>query len=110
MGSLLAGLRERIFSPETAQARLKSQERTHIDKAGLAVIVFKGWKSFAPTVLMKQLKAHGCFMAMGDKRPVVIDQTGNVHALNSAEQHGFHSRGKPSENHSKTGCGLRQGV
>ncbi|MFT9408254.1 hypothetical protein [Acetobacter fabarum] len=95
MGSLLAGLRERIFSPETAQARLKSQERTHIDKAGLAVIVFKGWKNFAPTVLMKQLKAHGCFMAMGDKRPVVIDQTGNVHALNRLVNMASKAEGKP---------------
>ncbi|WP_143296515.1 hypothetical protein [Acetobacter sp. DsW_54] len=95
MGSLLAGLRERIFSPETAQARLKSQERTHIDKAGLPVIVFKGWKSFVPTVLMKQLKAHGCFMAMGDKRPVVIDQTGNVYALNKLVNMASKAEGKP---------------
>ncbi|WP_373635190.1 hypothetical protein, partial [Komagataeibacter xylinus] len=57
------------------------QERTHIDKAGLAVIVLKGWKGYNPDILREQLKAHGCHLAMGDKGPVVIDQTGNVHAL-----------------------------
>lgn len=71
------------------------QERTHIDKAGLAVIVLKGWKSFVPTVLMEQLKAHGCFMAMGDKGPVVIDQTGNVHALNRLVNMASKAEGKP---------------
>ncbi|NHN82588.1 hypothetical protein [Acetobacter lovaniensis] len=71
------------------------QERTHIDKAGLAVIVLKGWKSFVPTVLMEQLKAHGCHLAMGDKGPVVIDQTGNVHALNRLVNMASKAEGKP---------------
>ncbi|OUI79508.1 hypothetical protein HK12_00135, partial [Acetobacter orientalis] len=71
------------------------QERTHIDKAGLAFIVLKGWKSFVPTVLMEQLKTYGCFMAMGDKGPVVIDQTGNVHALNRLVNMASKAEGKP---------------
>ncbi|RFP04377.1 hypothetical protein BGC30_04000 [Novacetimonas hansenii] len=88
----LAGTRTRgkLKPQERAQ-----QERTHIDKAGLAVIVLKGWKSFVPTVLMEQLKAHGCFLAMGDKGPVIIDQTGNVHALNRLVNMASKAEGKP---------------
>ncbi|MDE7548867.1 hypothetical protein PY793_12865 [Acetobacter fabarum] len=71
------------------------QERTHIDKAGLAVIVLKGWKSFVPTVLMEQLKTYGCHLAMGDKGPVVMDQTGNVHALNRLVNMASKAEGKP---------------
>lgn len=71
------------------------QERTHIDKAGLALIVLKGWKGYNPDVLKEQLKAHGCFLAMGDKGPVVIDQTGNVHALNRLVNMASKAEGKP---------------
>ncbi|EFG85954.1 hypothetical protein F1645_10925 [Novacetimonas hansenii] len=88
----LEGIRTRgkLKPQERAQ-----QERTHIDKAGLAVIILKGWKSFVPTVLMEQLKAHGCSLAMGNKGPVVIDQTGNVHALNRLVNMASKAEGKP---------------
>ncbi|KAA8388031.1 hypothetical protein FKW31_02425 [Acetobacter sp. DmW_136] len=71
------------------------QERTHIDKAGLAFIVLKGWKSYNPDSLREQLKAHGCSLAMGNKGPVVIDQTGNVHALNRLVNMASKAEGKP---------------
>ncbi|BCI68712.1 hypothetical protein AAJCM20276_33360 [Acetobacter aceti] len=48
-----------------------------------------------PDVLKEQLKAHGCFLAMGDKGPVVIDQTGNVHALNRLINMASKAEGKP---------------
>ena len=89
-----------LWDIQKPKARLKpqeraQQERTHIDKAGLAVIVLKGWKSFVPTVLMEQLKTYGCSLAMGDKGPVVIDQTGNVHALNRLVNMASKAEGKP---------------
>ncbi|MFT8700603.1 MAG: hypothetical protein ABF802_06370 [Acetobacter orientalis] len=71
------------------------QERTHIDKAGLALITLKGWKGYNPDSLRAQLKAHGCHLAMGDKGPVVIDQTGNVHALNRLVNMASKAEGKP---------------
>ncbi|ASL39127.1 hypothetical protein CBI36_00815 [Acetobacter oryzifermentans] len=71
------------------------QERTHIDKAGLAFIVLKGWKSYNPDSLREQLKAHGCSLAMGNKGPVVIDRTGNVHALNRLVNMASKAEGKP---------------
>ncbi|MCH4024854.1 MAG: hypothetical protein LKG96_07760 [Acetobacter fabarum] len=93
-------LRDAGLSGTRTRGKLKpqeraQQERTHIDKAGLALIVLKGWKGYNPDVLKEQLKAQGCFLAMGDKGPVVIDQTGNVHALNRLVNMASKAEGKP---------------
>lgn len=76
-----------LWDIQKPQARLKpqeraQQERTHIDKAGLARLVLTGCKKYKPELLMAKLAQFNCRICMGEKGPVVIDQSGNVHAFN----------------------------
>lgn len=76
-----------LWDIQKPKARLKpqeraQQERTHIDKAGLARLVLTGCKKYKPELLMAKLAQFNCRICMGEKGPVVIDQSGNVHAFN----------------------------
>ncbi|MCH4095000.1 MAG: hypothetical protein LKE96_12070 [Acetobacter peroxydans] len=76
-----------LWEIQKPQARLKpqeraQQERTHIDKAGLARLVLTGCKKYKPELLMEKLAQFNCRICMGEKGPVVIDQSDNVHAFN----------------------------
>jgi hypothetical protein len=76
-----------LWEIQKPQARLKpqkraQQERTHIDKAGLARLVLTGCKKYKPELLIAKLTQFNCRICMGEKGPVVIDQSGNVHAFN----------------------------
>ncbi|QHC35122.1 hypothetical protein [Komagataeibacter xylinus] len=76
-----------LWDIQKPKARLKpqeraQQERTHIDKAGLARLVLTGCKKYKPELLMVKLAQFNCRICMGEKGPVVIDQSGNVHAFN----------------------------
>ncbi|WP_395495216.1 hypothetical protein [Acetobacter sp. KSO5] len=76
-----------LWDIQKPKARLKpqeraQQERTHIDKAGLARLVLTGCKKYKPELLMQKLAQFNCHICLGEKGPVVIDQSGNVHAFN----------------------------
>ena len=77
---LLNGQRARSsLSPE----QRKQQERTGISKASVATATFDAWhRSDNGQAFVAALSEQGITLARGDKCIVVIDQSGNTHALN----------------------------
>ena len=56
-------------------------ERTGISPAEIAATVGDAWTASGPFAFRRQLARAGLLLAMGDKGPVIVDQSGAVHSV-----------------------------
>ena len=78
-----AGLHEgrRPVAPLTPEER-NQQERTRVPKSEIARLTALAWhQSDSGTAFVSALAEQGLRLSQGDKCPVLIDESGNIHAL-----------------------------